>query len=74
MLLPLVGAPNSARLDNICQLLLLLSFQLVTVNYSPFYIAAIYSGSLFVGAVEVNAAGVCQFLGWEHVRILLIKT
>lgn len=38
-----------------------------------FYMAVIYSASLFVGLWSYTV-GVCQFLGWEHVQILLIKT
>lgn len=38
-----------------------------------FYAAVVYSGSLFVGPRSCTV-GVCQFLGREHVRILLIKT
>lgn len=38
-----------------------------------FYMVVIYSGSLFVGPRSCTV-GVCQFVGWEHVQILLIKT
>lgn len=38
-----------------------------------FYMVVIYSGSLFVGLWS-SMVGVCQFLGREHVQILLIKT
>lgn len=38
-----------------------------------FYTVVIYSGSLFVGLWSCMVR-VCQFLSWEHVQILLIKT
>lgn len=38
-----------------------------------FYMVVIYSESLLVGLWSCMV-GVCQFLGWEHIQILLIKT
>lgn len=49
-------APISLHFDDICQLLLLLS-SLITVNYSPFYVLVIYSGSLFVGPTAEQHGG-----------------
>lgn len=65
-------APISLHFDNICQLLLLLS-SLITVNYSPFIWWSFILRVCLWGCARCTV-GVCQFLGWEHVQILLIKT
>lgn len=58
--------------DNICHLLLSLT-SLITVNNLPFMRRPFILGVCLWGT-RGCMAGVCQFLGQEHVRILLIKT